>query len=89
MSNMKRKWNLEEYLKIDSHRALQIDAMHSRLHKMFGEISESSESNNDGILSPTERVKYYNLKEKLSKIRVAHIHARAETIELHYFRISA
>ncbi len=84
-----RKWKLEEYLKIGSDRALQIDAMHTRLHKMFGESVDSQAGNIAGILSPTDRAKYYNLKEKLSKIRVAHIHARAETIELHYFYLSA
>lgn len=82
-----RKWNVEEYLRISSGRALQVDGMHSRLQKLFG--GEEGEANEEAMLSPMDRVKYYNLREKLGKVKVAHIYAKAETIDLAYFHLSA
>ena len=46
------------------------------------------EANEEGVLSPMDRVKYYNLREKLAKVKVAHIYAETETIDLHYFHLS-
>lgn len=81
-----RKWNVEEYCKFSSARALQVDEVHSRLQKLFG--GKEEEANEEGVLSPMDRVKYYNLREKLAKVKVAHIYAKAETIDLHYFHLS-
>jgi hypothetical protein len=88
-SVMKKQWNVEEYLKVTAQRAFQIDAMHTRLHKVFGkEAGEQDDDVDEDMLSPTERVKYYTLKDKMGKVKVAHIYARPETLDLHFFNLS-
>ena len=56
------------------------------MQKLFG--GKEEEANEEGVLSPMDRVKYYNLREKLAKVKVAHIYAKTETIDLHYFHLS-